>query len=590
MRLAAIALGAALASGCSNPSPAPIARPAERKTLQVLSTTDLHANLVGWDYVAAAPDGKRGLARAATVIERARAENPCTLLVDSGDTLQGTPLGARAAKSRPHPVAAAMSPLGYAAMAIGNHDFDYGLGTLRQFARDAAFPLLAANVRDAVSDSPAFGTHVLRDVCGVTVGILGLVTPATAKWERPDNVAGLRFDDPIETARRYVPALRAAGADVVVVVIHAGPDRRPSLPAGQRLSDQPEAWSRDVSDASQWTAPDDDPTENEAARLPAEVPGIDAVLSGHTHQAIPSMRVGDTVLVQPNYWGSHVGKVTIDVERTGEHWSPRTRSSTLLSASGVDESPATVALAKDAHEKTIAWLEQPLTTAKEAFPAGPVARLVDGGLTDLVNRVQMDAAEHAGFRVDASATAVFGPPQGLPAGPITLRDVYGVYPYESALVVVELTGADVREALEHDARYFKTLEVARLPTRAEDLKSEPEGPDYNWDRWAGLEVTIDLTKPPGSRVAVLRLRGKNLEAGDRLRVALNGYRAGGGGGFASLARGKIVWTAPLEMRDLIAGWLSGRKVIDGAEITGCDFTLVPELSGVIGGQRGRCGK
>jgi 2',3'-cyclic-nucleotide 2'-phosphodiesterase/3'-nucleotidase len=475
-----------------------------------------------------------------------------------------------------------MRTMGYAAMAIGNHDFDYGQKTLGRFARDAGFPLLAANVRKTGDASPAFGTHVLTEVCGVTVGLLGLVTPTTATWERPENVAGLRFDDPIETAKRYVPALRAAGADVVIVVMHAGPDRRPLLPAGQRSDEHPEAWNRDVDDPSLWTAPDDDRAENEAARLPVEVAGVDAVMSGHTHQTIPEMRIRDAVLVQPNCWGSHVGKVTIALERSGEGWSTQARSATVLSAASAPEATAIVEATRDAHATTRAWLDRPLTTSKVALPAGPSARLVDGGLTDLVNRVQMDAAAEAGFPVDASATAVFGPPRGLPEGAITLRDVYGVYPYESALVIVELSGADVREALEHDARYFRTLDGAHLPVRADELKSDPEGPDFNWDRWAGLDVTLDLSRPSGARVATLRRHGRDVASDDRLRVALNGYRAGGGGGYASLARGRVVWTAPLELRDLVAAWLARQGTLVPEAFAACDFALRPDLSSLVG--------
>jgi 2',3'-cyclic-nucleotide 2'-phosphodiesterase / 3'-nucleotidase len=194
--------------------------------ITVLETSDLHANLMPWDYFSASPATSVGLVKVATLVAQERAANPCSLLIDDGDTIQGTPLGTYYAlvdQTSKHPMAVAMNYLQYDAMEAGDHEFNYGMATLGRFQKDAAFPVLSANVRNKADGSPAFTPYLIKNVCGVKVGILGLVTPGITTWDA-ENTKDLLVDLPIDAAARFVPEMRSKGAEVIVVAFHAGPD------------------------------------------------------------------------------------------------------------------------------------------------------------------------------------------------------------------------------------------------------------------------------------------------------------------------------------------------------------------------------
>lgn len=267
---------------------------AERVTLTVLATTDLHGNVYPYDYLTGR-EVQLGLAKAATIIKRVRTTAAHNLLVDCGDTVQGTPLAYVAARFRPHqphPVIAAMNALGYDAMVVGNHEFNFGLETLWRLKAEAWFPWLAANLSSYYHDSRAFPPYVIREVGGVRVAILGLVTSAVPRWEVAEHYRGYRFHDLLETARRYVPKLRRR-ADVVLILAHAGLGREPETGKSQ---------ARSAEEAVVWD-------------IAEQVPGIDAVIFGHSHSELSGLRVNGALLVQPKYWAQSVAELRITVQR-----------------------------------------------------------------------------------------------------------------------------------------------------------------------------------------------------------------------------------------------------------------------------------
>jgi 2',3'-cyclic-nucleotide 2'-phosphodiesterase / 3'-nucleotidase len=543
-------------------------------TLTILQTTDLHTNVMPWDYFSGTADPKRGLAKIATLIRRERAQASCSLLVDSGDTIQGTPLGTYYAledNAPAHPMAVAMKALQYDAMALGNHEFNYGLDVLNKFIGEAGFPVLSANVRQAADGAEAFKPFIIKEVCGVKVGILGLVTPGVSTWERPENVPGLRFDNPVDTARAYVPMMREQGADVVVVSIHSGPDRQP---AGN--VNEPATW---LTDYATWVDRGNLPNENVAAQIAQQIAGVDAILSGHTHQPIPKMMINDVVIMQPNRWGSHLGKATLGVERGEGGWSVVSRDSTLVP---VDDSVAVDeeigAALKSYHDTTVAYVDTKIGTTAGPFPGGFAARYTDSALADLINTVQEEAAEENGHPVDLSLAAIFTN-GALPQGEVTLRDAYSVYVYDNTLYVMEITGDVLRRALEKDATYFAQLDPAALPAEPGECKAMPSGPDYNWDIYSQIEYTIDATKPAGSRVTSLKFKGLDVTPAQKFTVAINNYRAGGGGAYDMFKEGTIVWKSADGVRDFVADYVTRHPNLDPAAVNTCNFTLLPDLYG-----------
>lgn len=567
----------------SDTPPRPIPRDTSPRTLTLLQTSDLHTNIFPWDYFTGKPDAKRGLAKVATLIKQERAKNPdCTLLVDTGDTIQGTPLGTYHAlvdTSSRHPMAVAMSELGYVAMAAGNHEFNYGLDVLNKFKREVNFPLLGANVRDSADGSEAFTPYVLTKVCDVTVGILGLVTPGVATWERAENIPGLRFDDPLETAKVYVPRMKAAGADVVVVAIHSGPDRQPVGSASN-----PDSWLADYADDSKWADRGNLPGENEAVQIAQGVVDVDVLLTGHTHQPIPKMLLKnpagrEVLLTQPNRWGSHLADVQLQITWNGEKWAVDAHDARLHV---VDEQVAADAVVTQAtqgyHDATVAYVNQKIGTTTQAFPGGFAGRYVDSPLGDLINTVQEEAAREAGFDVDLSLAALFTNDGALPAGDVTLRDAYSIYIYDNTLYVMEINGSILRRALEMNTLYFATLDANNLPARPEGAKAtSPVVADYNWDLYSRIEYGYDLTRPAGSRLTHLRFRGADVTDDQVFIVAINNYRAGGGGGYSMFKEGRVLWTSADGVRDYVARYMQAHQGLAPEAVNVCNFSLAPDL-------------
>ncbi len=553
------------------------------RTLTLLQTSDLHTNIFPWDYFSGKPDAKRGLAKVATLIKQEREKNPdCTLLVDTGDTIQGSPLGTYYAlvdNAPKHPMATAMNELGYVAMALGNHEFNYGPDVLDKFKGEANFPILGANVRKSADGSEAFTPYVLTTVCDVKVGILGLVTPGVATWERKDNIAGLRFDDPLETAKVYVPKLKQAGADVVVVAIHSGPDKQPTGSASS-----PESWLADYADDSKWTDRGNLPGENEAVQIAQQVADVDVLLTGHTHQPIPKMLLKqqdgrEVLLTQPNRWGSHLADVQLKVTWNGERWGVDAHDSSLHAVDETVAEDATVKqLTQTYHDTTVGYVNQKIGSTTAAFTGGFAGRYVDSPLADLLNTVQEEAAAEAGYPVDLSATALFSNDVALPAGDVTLRDAYSVYIYDNTLYVMEINGSILRRALEMNTLYFKQLDAANLPAKPEDAKATtPVVADYNWDLYSRIEYGYDLTKPAGSRLTHLRFQGQEVQDDQVFRIAVNNYRGGGGGGFSMFKEGRMLWSSADGVRDYVARYLQEHQNLSPDVMNTCNFTLSPDL-------------
>jgi 2',3'-cyclic-nucleotide 2'-phosphodiesterase/3'-nucleotidase len=261
-----------------------------RVTVTILQTTDLHGHLMPWNYQREREEDV-GLARLATRIAAIRKSTPNVVVLDAGDTIQGTPVEYLHAKSPAEgadPTVLAMNAIGYDAMAVGNHEFNFGLEVLRKAEKEAAFPWLSANTL-RLDGTPAFREYVVKEVGGVRVGILGLTTPGIPVWEPEANRPGLKWEEPVVTANRLVPVLRGKErCDLVVVLVHSGPER-------DLVTLQPNNTDH----------------ENRVVALAQQVPGIDLLLTGHTHRKIPLTRLNGVPLIQPGRWGEVLARVDV---------------------------------------------------------------------------------------------------------------------------------------------------------------------------------------------------------------------------------------------------------------------------------------
>ena len=507
----------------------------ERAHVTVLTTTDLHGNILPIDYYTNKPD-ERGLAKAATLIRQVRRENPNTLLIDSGDTIQGTPLAFyhnRKNNAPPDPMMLTMSALGFDAMAVGNHEFNFGLKVLEKARREAKFPWLSANTYLKDSGRTYFDPYLVKNVGGVRVGILGLTTPGVPSWDNPQNYEGLEFREPVAEARRWVSVLRdKEKVDLVVVAMHMGIEM--DLKTGELFPGQVK-------------------NENAAVRVAQQVPGIDLILMGHTHRDVPAAFINGVLLTQSNAYARQVNRADLYLEKTATgRWQVVAKTARAMPVNANVAVDAEIAkLAEPYDRQTQAWLDKVIGESPADLSAEG-ARFRDSALLDLIHRAQLDAG-----KADVSMAAIFNTNARIEKGPVTTRDMAELYIYENTLVVLEVTGRQLKDALEHSAKYFRAWVPNSTPADLVDEKI----PGYNFDIAEGVTYELDLTKPVGQRIQNLRFRGKPVEPDQKFRLATNNYRVNGGGGYDMYAGAPVLYRSGEEIRELIIEWVERNRQI-----------------------------
>ncbi|HXY40722.1 MAG TPA: bifunctional UDP-sugar hydrolase/5'-nucleotidase [Vicinamibacteria bacterium] len=513
----------------------PTTRP-ERVTVTVLATTDLHGSVYPYDYYTREASA-RGLAKDATLIEAVHRETKNVLLVDCGDTIQGSPLesvhqnAVRAGKTRaPDPMMLAMDAIGYDAMVVGNHEFNFGLANLQAARKAARFPWLSANT---VSDGVVapFAPFLVKTVGGVRVAVIGVTTAAVPSWETPEQIRGLRFLPPEEGVRQALAALEPETPDVIIAAVHAGLDRDPQTDARR---------------------PGEPPTENRVWQIAEQFPQLAAIVYGHTHQREPGRRVGGVLLVQPKNYGADVARLDLTLVRDAAgRWRLEGSTSTLLPVQrDTVEDPRVLEIARPYHEAAERWLDQPVAESAVEL-SGERGRFEDTALVDAIQEVQLHYTQ-----ADVSFTALFRPQAHVPRGKVTVRELAGLYVYDNELYAVEGNGRMVREALENAARFFRSCQE---PSCASGPLLDRAIFGYNFDMAEGVDYDIDLTRPVGQRIVDLTFRGAPLRDEQPLRIAINNYRAAGSNGYSMFRDARIVWRSGRDIRDLMVEYFTRTK-------------------------------
>ena len=507
---------------------------AKRVHIVVLGTTDLHGNLQPVDYYTNKPDN-RGLAKVATLVKQARKENPNVLLIDSGDTIQGTPLEYYHNKKNNRstdPMMLAMNALNYDAMTVGNHEYNFGLKVLEKARGEAKFPWLSANTYDLGTNKNHFQPYIVKEIAGVRIAVLGLTTPGIPSWENAPNYAGLEFREPLLEAGKWVPILREKErADVVVIAMHMGLEQ--DLRTGE-------------------INPGQVANENQAIAIAQQVPGIDLIFMGHTHRDLPSVIINGVQLIQANYWGRQLARVDLYLENAGTGWHLVARAArTIATDERVLPDAELLKLGEPYDRETQGWLARAVGSSQAELTAAE-ARFRDTAILDLIQRVQLEAGQ-----ADVSMAAVFNPDARIAKGPVTVRDIAGLYVYENTLVVLEVTGQQLKAALEHSAKYFRPSEPGKS---AADLVDE-KIPAYNFDIAEGVSYVLNISKPVGQRIENLQFRGQPLSPTQKLRLATNNYRVNGGGGYTMYQDAPVVYRSSEEIRELIIDWVERHKNI-----------------------------
>lgn len=564
--------------------------------LTVMSTTDVHGHVYNWDYFTNAEyTGKNqlGLARVMTSVEEVRAEQGAdsVLLIDNGDAIQGTPLTYLAALQpdrlpfEANPMATAFNTMQYDVQVLGNHEFNYGLDYLADYQSQLNAPLLGANVLKAGTTETAFQPYeiVEKEVCGETVkvGVIGLVTPGVATWDKAYVEGILDFQDLVLAARQWVPVVRDAGAEIVVLSAHTGQD----------------------ADGLPWTP--EEKIENLASSLATEVTGIDMIIAGHSHVDIPSELFrnpnGDPVLMtQPWFWARSAAKATLPIgtDSEGKHfvdWPDTDEEivelATAMYSSEVDSSPVITdnEVLEGAHKAAIEYVNQviatnvvEMTTDTSRYEDTPILDLIGYVMTQNVEK-GLVGSEYEGIPVIAQ-TSPFSRTSVFPEGDLTVADVAGLYIYDNTLGASLLDGEMLKAYLEYSARYFVQATEVNPWNPETHTGAMYEGmtrpiPDYNYDALTGVNYKIDVTKPVGDRIVDLQhLDGTPVEDSDQFIMAVNNYRQNGGGGFP-VSGFKTVWDDQLEIRQLIIDYAEEVKVIDPVNFFDENWTLITTAGG-----------
>ncbi len=601
-RLCLVLVSAALAAPAQAATPQ--AGAGARAELAVLETTDLHSNVVGYDYFKLAEDPSLGLDRTASLIAQARRDFPNTLLLDNGDTIQGNALGDLQAQVAPvgcgqllaiHKV---MHKLGYDGAGVGNHDFNFGLAFLGQVTGqkiDApgvdgkrcagpGFPVVLANVYSVKTHKPLFTPYRIVEkrvravdaqgralASTVRVGIIGFTTPTILNWDKRWLEGKVYTEGLVETAKRYLPEMRAKGADVIVAISHGGLDDGPYSPS--------------MENGNYYLA-----------QRSGEFGGIDALLLGHSHQLFPNPastvaqfnlpqvdkvrgRVFGVPTVMANLWGKNLGVVRLQLRHDGKRWrvdqdasTVETRSTQQPDKHYVAADPAVMALVKDEHEATIRYVKTPIGSTDFRMSTY-FADVGDVSAIQVVNQAQADyvrsyVAANLPRYAKLPVLSVSAPFKGgavgvldytdVAAGELALNNAADLYLYPNALYAVKVDGAGLKAWLEKAATRFNTID----PGKAEPQELVNTAfAAYNFDTVTSPELSyeIDVTQPPGQRIRKLQLRGEPLREGQEFLVATNNYRASGGGNFPGLDGSRTVLASPDASRDVLIAYVKAAK-------------------------------
>lgn len=555
--------------------------------VRILATTDLHTNLVNYDYYQDKPAQNVGLAKTAVLIEDAKKENSNVLLVDNGDTIQGTPLGTYKAIVNPikdgeqHPMYAALQKLGFDAGTLGNHEFNYGLDYLKKVISTAGMPIVNANVVDPKTGAFVYDPYKIikktyTDKNGrsvdVNIGVTGIVPPQILSWDKANLEGKVKVNDSVEAIQSIIPEMRKAGADVVLVLSHSG--------IGDDKYEKGE--------------------ENEGYQI-ASLPGVDAVVTGHSHAEFPSGngtgfyekyagvdgvngKINGTPVTMAGKYGDHLGVIDLNLRYTDGKWSvvgSKAAIRKIDTKSKVADERIT-AIAKESHEGTVKYVRQQVGTTSAPITSY-FALVKDDPSVQIVNNAQIWYAKKelagtpeanlpilsaaapfkAGTRGDATAYT------DIPAGPIAIKNVADLYLYDNVTAILKVTGAQLKEWLEMSAGQFNTIDpMSKEPQQLVN----PNYRTYNFDVIDGVTYEFDVTQPnkydregktvnpDASRVRNLKYQGKEVAADQEFIVVTNNYRANGK--FPGVRDASLNQLLGLENRQAIINYILEEKNIN----------------------------
>ncbi|MCA1065013.1 bifunctional UDP-sugar hydrolase/5'-nucleotidase [Rossellomorea sp. AcN35-11] len=509
-----------------------------KTSITVLETSDIHGHIFPGLY-GSKETAAVGLGTIATYIKNVREQTGDVLVIDNGDLFQGTPLTyyyMKQARHLPNPFISVLNEIQYDAAVIGNHEFNYGLEPLHIAQKEAHFPLLCANILDKTTKKPFLGLPYIIKVMpnGVKVAVLGVTTHYIPNWENPSHIEGLEFKDALTSTDHWVSTIRKVEKpDVMIVSYHGGFEK--DIQTGALTERQS--------------------GENQGYQICRDVKGIDVLLTGHQHRKLAGTIHGVSI-VQPGMHGESIGKVSIELEQNHQGWTIMNKVPQVVSMTGIEADRDVLSIAHPIERETQSWLDEHIGTIKgnmlieDSFQA----RLKEHPFIEFIQRVQMEAAD-----ASISTTALFSESQRGLSGKVTMRDIVSNYIYPNTLTVLEISGKDIRLALERSATYFTINPEGEMGVNPDFTIPKPQ--HYNYDMWEGIDYVLTISQPIGERVTSLLHNGFPVEEDKLYHVVMNHYRAGGGGEYTMFKNKPVIKQIQIDMTELIADYFLKHKTI-----------------------------
>ncbi|MEM8025629.1 bifunctional 2',3'-cyclic-nucleotide 2'-phosphodiesterase/3'-nucleotidase [Morganella morganii] len=574
--------------------------------LRVMETSDIHSNLIDFDYFKDKPTEQFGLVRTAGLIKAAKGEATNAVLVDNGDLIQGSPLADYMVSKglndgEAHPAHKLMNTMGYTVGNFGNHEFNFGLDYLKKAIAGADFPYVNANIIDEKTGKNLFTPYIIvdtpvKDRDGkehvIKIGYIGFVPPQILIWDKANLEGKVRVNDITETAKKFVPQMKAEGADLIVAIPHSGFSQEPYKAMA----------------------------ENSVYYL-SEVPDINAIMFGHSHGVFPGKDFADikgvnieqgTVngipAVMPGQWGDHLGVVDLVLNNDDGAWKVAdAKAQARPIYDKVNKKPLVVrddklaSVIDEQHNATRTFVGKLIGKSPDnmysylaLLQSDPTVQIVNNAQTDYTRRFIQGDPDLADLPVlSAAAPFKVGGRKNAPAdfvevekGDMTFRNAADLYLYPNTLVVVKATGAEVTEWLECSAGMFN--QINPQSEAPQSLVNWDGFRTYNFDTISGINYQIDLTQPAkydvecqivnpqANRIKNVTYQGKPIDPKAVFLVATNNYRAYGGK-FAGTGDKHIAFASPDENRSVLAGYIAAETKAKGAVSAQAEqnWTFVP---------------
>ena len=544
-----------------------------KKNFRIFETTDVHGVILPYDFI---EKQKLNVSMASTYnyIKQCRTGNNPTLLLDNGDNLQGQPevyYYNFIDTISPHFLAEVMNYMGYEAGTVGNHDIEAGHAVYDRLVKEYKFPLLAANAVDVKSGKPYFKPYQIIKKDGIKIAVFGLVTPAIPNWLPPELYAGIEFKDMVETARKWMPAILNEKPDVVVGLFHAG-------------------WDRNGGKVQQT----DNLNENGSAAVAYNVPGFNIIFTGHDHKIANEKfvnSVGDTILILNG--GSRSEKLAeadIIISPKKIHGRNQMKiTGQLVNVADFKPDPEFIAKFNPQFKVVDEYVNRVIGTSSETISSRD-AYFGSSAFIDMIHTIQLEITG-----ADISFAAPLSFDVQINKGPVTVGDMFKLYRFENMLYTMSLSGDEIQKYLEYSyAGWLNTMKgpsdhLLKFRTGQDgkpsitNEKAWLKNQSYNFDSAAGINYTVDVSKPEGSRVTIEGFTdGRAFEKNKMYKVAVNSYRGNGGGGHFTEGAGipkdelrkRLISSTDRDLRYYILKSIEAKKTISPLPLN--NWKIIPE--------------